>query len=117
MRIHKSFKDAISLKKSNSNTIWWEVIVQDMKNVRISFEIYEGTMEDIPPGYQEVSCHIIFDVKVGENFLHKSQMVSGGHKNTTPSLLNYLLVVSQDSLRTAFKISALNYLKGIACNI
>ena len=60
-----------------------------MKNGRISFEIYEGNMEDLPPGYQEVSCHIIFDVNMGENFRRKAQIVAGGNNTTTPSSLTY----------------------------
>ena len=42
------------------------------ENVRIAFEIDEGNVEDLPPRYQEVSCHIIFDVNMGENFRLKS---------------------------------------------
>ena len=52
-----------------------------MKNVRIDFELYEGNIEDLPQGYQETSCHIIFDVKIGDNFCHKYRMVLGGHNN------------------------------------
>ena len=48
----KSVKEAISLDKSNGNTLLWEEIFQDMKNVRIYFEIYESNVEDLPPGYQ-----------------------------------------------------------------
>ena len=47
-----------------------------MKNVNIDFEIDESNVEDLPPGYQEVSCHIIFDLKIGENFRHKYQIVA-----------------------------------------
>ena len=43
-----------------------------MKNVTIYFELYEGNVEDFPPRYQDVSCHIMFDVKMGENFRRKS---------------------------------------------
>ena len=39
-----------------------------MKNVRIAFELYEGNVEELPTGYKEVSFHIVFDVKMGENF-------------------------------------------------
>ena len=48
------------------------------KNARIDFEIYEGNVEDLPPRYQGVNCHIIFDVKMGHNFLHKTQIMVGG---------------------------------------
>ena len=40
-----------------------------MKNVRPAFEVFEGGIEQLPSGYQEIKCHIIFDVKIGENFL------------------------------------------------
>ena len=75
-----------------------------MKNGRIAFEIYEGNMEDLPPGYQEVSCHIIFDVNMGENFFRKAQMVSVGHKTITPYSLTYFSVVCWDSVRIALKV-------------
>ena len=79
--------------------------------MRISFELYKCSLEEIPTRYQEVSCHIIFDVKMGKNFLRKSRMVAGGHNNTAPSSLTYLSVVSWDILRISFKNSALNDLK------
>ena len=59
------------------------------ENVRTDFELYEGTVEYLPSGYQEVSCHIIFDVKMGETFHRKYRMVSVEHKNTTPPPLTY----------------------------
>ena len=80
-----------------------------MKNVRIAFEIYEVNVEDLNPVYQEVSCNIIFDVNMGENFRHKSLTVAVGNNNTTPSTLNYLSVLSWDSVRIALTIYALNY--------
>ena len=75
MRISKSVKEAIEIDKSNGNTLCREAIVQEMKNAMIAFEIYEGNVEDISPGYQEMNCHIIFDVRMGENFRRKSHTV------------------------------------------
>ena len=46
------------------------------ENVNIGFEVYEGNLEELPPGYQEVTFHIIFDVNTGENFRRKTQMVT-----------------------------------------
>ena len=40
--------------------------------MRISFGLYEGNVEDLPPRYQEVGCHVIFDVKMGDNLRRKS---------------------------------------------
>ena len=72
MRILESVKEAITLDKSIVNTLCWEAIVQEMKHERIAFELYEGNVEDLPPRYQEVSCHIIFDINMGDNLHCKS---------------------------------------------
>ena len=66
-----------------------------MKNVRVAFEEFDGPENDFPPGYQYVDCHMIFDIKMGENFRRKALMVAGGHKTSTPSSLTYSSVVSR----------------------
>ena len=45
----------------------------------IAFEEFDGDVEDLPPGFQYIKCHMIFDVKMGENFRCKARMVAGGH--------------------------------------
>ena len=87
------------------------------KYARIDFELYEGNVEDLPPRYQGVNFHIIFDVKMGDNFHRKSRMVAGGHKTTTPSSLTYLSVVYREMERIDLTISELNDLKVLACDI
>jgi hypothetical protein len=71
----------------NGNTLWWNAILKEMTNVRLAFEIFDGNKEDIPPGYQEVKFHMIFDIKMGENFRHKARMVAKGHITETPAVL------------------------------
>jgi len=88
-----------------------------MKNVRIAFEEFEGDVSAIPPGYQEICCHMIFDIKMGENFRRKARMVADGHRPETPAALTYSAVVSRDSVRIALTIAALNDLSVLACNI
>jgi hypothetical protein len=44
---------------------------------RPAFEVCDKDASDI--GYQEVKCHLIFDVKMGENFRRKARFVAGGH--------------------------------------
>ena len=117
IRIPKSVEEAIRLDKQNGNTLWWDAIMKEMKNVRIAFEEHEGTEKDIPPGFQHIDCHLIFDVKMGENFRRKARMVAGGHTTTTPSSLTYSSVVSRDSVRICLTIAALNDLKILACDI
>ena len=40
--------------------------------MRISFEIYEGNVEDLPTGYQEVKFHIILADNMEDIFFNKS---------------------------------------------
>ena len=95
----------------------WDAIFQEMKNVRIAFEIFEGEVKDIPIGYQKVDCHMIFDIEMGESFRRKARMVAGGHTTEVPATLAYLSVVSRDSVWIALTIAALNRLKVLACDI
>ena len=62
----------------------------------------------ITPGYQEIRCHMIFDIKMGENFRRKARMVADGHQTETPAALTYSSVVSRDSVQIALTIAALN---------
>jgi hypothetical protein len=89
-----------------------------MKNVRPAFEVWEKSADDIPPGYQQIKCHLIFDVKMGENFRSKARFVAGGHTTEVPdTLVAYSSVVSRDSVRIALTIAALNDLQVMACDI
>ena len=62
-------------------------------------------------------CHMIFDVKFGENFRRKARLVAGGHMTDTPNTLTYSSVVSRDSIHIALTIVALNELSVMACDI
>ena len=85
---------------------------------RPAFENWEGSKEDLPPGYQEIKCHIIFDIKMGENFHRKARFVAGGHTTeVSDSLITYSSVVSRDSVHIALTIADLNDLKVMACDI
>jgi hypothetical protein len=77
-----------------------------MKNVRIAFKILNGE-EPVPPAYQEIRCHMIFDVKM-EDFRRKARFVAGGHTTDTPHAMTYASVVSRESVRIALALAALN---------
>ena len=95
---------------------WWDAIMKEMKNVRIAFEEYEGDVKDLV-GYQKVRCHIIFDVKLGENFRRKARFVADGHRTDPPASSTYSTVVSRDSVRICLTIAALNDLQILAADI
>ena len=117
IRIPKSVQEARELDRLNGDTLWWDAICKEMKNIRIAFEEYDDDPMKLPPGYQKITCHMIFDVKMGENFRRKARMVAGGHVTEVPTNLTYSSVVSRDSVRIALTIAALNDLKVLACDI
>ena len=110
-------KEAIEIYEENGDTLWWDAILQEMKNVRPAFESYEGNKEDLPPGYRQIKFHMIFDIKLGKNFRRKERLVEGAHTRTAPSSITFLSVVSRDSVRIALTIVALNELDIMACDI
>ena len=88
-----------------------------MKNVCIAFGEFKGEKEAIPPGYQFVNCHMMFDINMGEGFRRKACMVAGGHMTEAPESLTYSYFVSRDSVRIALTVYALHGLKVLACDI
>jgi hypothetical protein len=77
-----------------------------MKNVRIAFQILNDD-DDIPPTYQEIRCHMIFDVKM-EDFRRKARFVAGVHTTDTPHAMTYARVVLRESFRIDLTLAALN---------
>ena len=117
IRIPKSVEEAKKIDEQNGDTLWWDAICKEMRNVCPAFEVFEGQVEDIPKEYQFMRCHMIFDVKFGENFRCKARLVAGGHMTDTPNTLTYSSVVSRDSVCIALTIAALNDLSVMACDI
>ena len=118
IKVPKTVQDAIRIDKENGDTLWWDAILKEMKNVRIAFEEYDGNIDELTKkGYTKIDCHMIFDIKMGENFRRKARLVAGGHKTEAPSSITYSSVVSRDSVRIALLIAALNDLNVLSCDI
>ena len=116
IEIPTSVEHAYAIDKKNGNTVWADAIEKEMLNVRIAFK----TLSDddvVPPGYQKMSCHMIFDVKLGEGFRRKARMVAGGHQVECPPHLTYSSVVSRETVRIALTMAALNGLEVKASDI
>ena len=115
IRLPHSVQEAIAIDKEEGNTLWQDAMQKEMNNVMVAFKILkEG--ESAPPGYQQIPCHMIFDVKL-DNFTRKARMVAGGHKTETPATLTYASVVSRDSVRIALMMAALHDLEVKAADI
>ena len=74
IEIPKSVLQAQHIDAKCGNTLWWDAICKEMKNVMPAFKVFEGDVHQLPSGFQEIKCHMIFDVKIGENFRRKARM-------------------------------------------
>ena len=117
IKIPKTCVEAKRLDADNGNTLWWDAIVKEMTNNIIAFELFDGEEIDLPPNYKQVTCHMIFDIKMGDNFRRKARMVAGGYVTEVPDVLTYSSIASRDSVRIVFTIAALNDLKVLSCDI
>ena len=117
IEIPKSVLQARQIDAKSENTLWWDAICKEMKNVRPAFEAFGGGVEQLPSRFQEIKCHMIFEVKIGENFRRKARLVAGGHTTEAPATLTYSSVVSRDSVQIALTVAALNELEVMACDI
>ena len=78
-----------------------------MKKIRDAFKLYDSNPHELL-GYQQITTHWIFDIKMGENFRHKARLVADGHKTDTPAAITYRSVVSRDSVRICMLLTVLN---------
>jgi hypothetical protein len=72
----------VKLDIENDNNLWQDAVRKERKNVRIAFKILNGE-KSVPPTYQEIRCHMIFDVKM-KDFRHNTRFVAGGHTTDNP---------------------------------
>ena len=115
----KSVKEAYEIDKENRNTLWADAIKKEMANVGIVFSPSEeqNPHELERLGYQWINCHMIFDVKLGENFRRKAHLVAGGHMTDTPASMTYSSVVSRDSVCICLALAVLNNLRVLSGDI
>jgi len=109
IEVPKTFDDCVRIDNENGNTLWQDAVRQEMSKVRIAFKILDDD-ETIPPTYQQILCHMVYDVKM-EDFRRKARFVAGGHMTETPSSNTYASVVSRETVRIALTLAALNDLE------
>ena len=87
-----------------------------MSKVKVALQRVNGvTLEQARPGldkeligYQEINCHIIFDVRM--EFQLKERFVAGDHRTEAINIITYSSVVSHESVCIGF---LLEYLCGV----
>lgn len=118
IEVPTTIKRALEIDEITGTDFWMKAIKKDMDKAQVAYNADEScTPEQVRagevPGYigfQEIKCHIIFDVKM--DFTRKARFVAGGHMTEAPSSITYSSVVSRDSVRLAFLIAELNNLDG-----
>jgi hypothetical protein len=97
IRIPKSIKKAMEIDLETGSTLWMDAIKIEMENVRIAFEEFDGDPITLI-GYTQITGHLVFDVKLGENFRRKARYCADGHKTGAPASVTYITVVARDSV-------------------
>jgi hypothetical protein len=116
IRIPKNIKEAMEIDKELGNSLWMDAVKLEMQNVRIAFEDFDGDPNTLI-GYTQITGHLVFDVKLGENFRRKARYCADGHKTGAPASVTYSTVVSRDSVRILLTIAALNDLDILGADV
>ena len=87
-----------------------------MTQVMTAIVEHEGPVDELI-GYQGITGHLIFDVKLGENFRRKARYCADGHKTQPPKAMVYSSVVSRDIVRLILLIAALNNLEVLSADV
>ena len=115
MLFRSSVDEAMELDKTNGNTLWFDAIQKELKNVIVAFKLLEPG-EQLPVGSKLIPYHIIFDVKL--DLTRKARLVAGGHRNKdVPAHTTFSTVASRDSVRIMFLIAAINNLNILTTDV
>ena len=107
IRIPKTVQEAYAIDAENGDLYWTDAIREEMAKIKGAVRVYNGPVEKLI-GYQKITGHIIFDIKLGEGFRRKARYVGDGQKTKTPSSVTYSSVVARDSVRILLMVAALN---------
>ena len=84
--------------------------------MRLAFDIFKGDTKKLV-GCQQVKFHVIWYVKLADNFSRKYIFVAVGHTTNALSVLTYSLLVTRDFVCAALIIASLNRIDILACDI
>ena len=109
IRVTQKIIKVLRLDEKNGNILWRYGIAKEINAVMVVFKLF-NEKENPPTNYQEIICHMIFDIKT-EDFRRKARYVAGGHATVATPILSYDSVVSQESVRVYLMLAALNDLE------
>jgi hypothetical protein len=105
VRVPKTVEEALLIDNKTNTDFWRKALTKEMSKVKVAWRTEHGyTPKQVRTGkaatligYQEIKCHVIFDVKM-DFFTRKACFVAGGHMTKTPESITYSSVVSRDSI-------------------
>ena len=122
-----SVEQAYDLDRRNGDDLWRRAIEKEMGKIKGlgAFERYDkASPHDLRsnktklPGYQEIKCHMIFDIKMDGDFTRKARFVANGAMtHDVPAHITYASVVSRESVRIALLYASLNRLSILGCDV
>ena len=63
IRVPEAVIEALRLDENNGNHLWRDGIAKEINEVMIALKLLDKR-EKPPPTYQDIRCHIIFDIKM-----------------------------------------------------
>jgi hypothetical protein len=121
--VPKTVKEALAIDEEMGTDFWRKALGKEMTKMKVAWKSADGVKrkqartgkEPSLIGFQEIRCHVIFDVKM--DFTRKAIFFAVGHTTDTPGLITYSSVVLPDSVRLAFFIAGLNDLDVLAGDV
>jgi plasmid maintenance system killer protein len=111
IRLPRSTAEAYQIDKETGTDFWHHAIVKEMTNNASAFKSLDET-KSVPIGSTWIPCHMVLDVKV--DLTRKACFVAC---TDPPSQITFSTVISRDSVRIAFLISALNNIDILSTDI
>jgi hypothetical protein len=108
--------DTLTIDEQRGTDLWHKATKKkEMQNVHAAFNIQDDSKK--PVGYKEISCHLLFDVKL-DTLAQKVRFVAGGQwKNPPKDLTSTSVGVLCDSMRIFFLlVIGLNDVNVLACD-
>ena len=99
IRVPKTVDEALAIDEETGTDFWRKALAKEMAKVKVAWRTVDGVSpaqartgkEPSMIGFQEIRCHVIFDVKM--DFTRKARFVAGGHTTDTPASITYSSVV------------------------
>ena len=114
IEIPKMVNCALEIDQETGTDFWLKALQLEMSKILPAVKVLDKN-EAKPVRYQQIPCHIVFDVKM--DFTRKARYITGGHKTVDPEMPTYTSVVTWESIRISLLLAALNGLDIIGADV